>query len=246
MVPRAENVLLGKNVVIGSGVVWGQNVIIGHNVVIHDGTVIGKNVIVGDGSILGKKPFRSAVSATTVQKEWKPLEIGEDSKIGASCILYEGSILGKGCFLGDMASIREGVVVGESTVVGKSASIENCCSLGKKVKIETGAYITAFSTVEDYCFIAPGVNFSNDHFVGRTEERKTHFKGPTLRTGARIGVGATLLPGVEIGEDALVAAGSVVTRNVEKKTIVMGIPAKPVGEVPEEQRLENQDFFEER
>jgi acetyltransferase-like isoleucine patch superfamily enzyme len=82
------------------------------------------------------------------------------------------------------------------------------------------------ATVEDYCFIAPCVAFTNANYLGRTEERKKHFGGPTLKKGARIGANATLLPGVTVGEDALVAAGSVVTKDVPARTIVVGSPAK--------------------
>ncbi len=100
------------------------------------------------------------------------------------------------------------------------------------------------SVVEDYCFLAPEVTFTNDNFLGRTEERKKHFGGPTLRRGARIGANATLLPGVEIGEDALVAAGAVVVRNVSPRMVVAGVPARVLRPVPEEQLLENQVFFD--
>ena len=93
-------------------------------------------------------------------------------------------------------------------------------------------------------FIAPGVVTSNDNYVGRTAERFKHFKGMTVRKGARLGVGVVCLPGVEIGADALVAAGSVVTRDVPPRMISMGRPAKPWRPVPVEQLLENQGWVD--
>ena len=117
-------------------------------------------------------------------------------------------------------------------------------TIGRKCKIETEAYITAFSTIEDYCFIAPEVTFTNDNFLGRTEERKKHFGGPTLKKGARIGANATILPNLVIGEDALVAAGSVVTKDVPPRMVVVGSPARAVRPVPEEQLIENQVFYD--
>ncbi|MGB4253779.1 MAG: acyltransferase, partial [Minisyncoccales bacterium] len=111
--------------------------------------------------------------------------------------------------------------------------------------IETEAYITAISIIEDYCFIAPEVSFSNDNYLGRTEERFKHFKGPTIKKGARIGVNATLLPGVIIGEDALVAAGATVTKDVPPRVIVAGVPAKYFRDVPEEELLINQSYYKE-
>jgi len=228
----------GQNLIIEENVTIGQNCTFGHNIVIHEGTIIGDNVVVADNTVLGKKPFKSATSATTSEKEHPPLEIGNNTKIGAGCILYCGCKIGKDCFLGDMASVREDVTIGEKTVLGKSVTVENKCTIGSYVKIETNAYITAISTIEDHCFIAPMVTFSNDNYLGRTEERKKHFKGPTLNKGARIGANATILPGKTLGEDCLVAAGSVVTKDVNPGEIVAGEPAKYFGDVKEEEKLE--------
>ena len=104
--------------------------------------------------------------------------------------------------------------------------------------------VTAYSTLEDRVFIAPGVVTSNDNFVGRTAERFKHFKGVTVRKGGRVGAGVVTLPGVTIGEDALVAAGSVVTADVPARTIVLGTPARAWREVPVEQLLENQGWVD--
>jgi acetyltransferase-like isoleucine patch superfamily enzyme len=95
--------------------------------------------------------------------------------------------------------------------------------------------------LEDFCFIAPGVVTTNDNYLGRTEERFKHFKGVIVRKGGRIGGGAVILPGLEIGEDAIIAAGSVVTKNVPARQIFAGIPAKYFKDTPKEQLLENQD-----
>jgi acetyltransferase-like isoleucine patch superfamily enzyme len=160
--------------------------------------------------------------------------------VGANCVIYKGTILNDYVFVGDLVSIREDVEVGEYTIIGRGVSVENETKIGAHVKIETEAYITAMSTVEDNCFIAPEVAFSNDNYLGRTEERFKYFKGPTLKKGARIGVNATLLPGVTIGEDALVAAGAVVTKDVPPAVIVAGVPAKYFRDVPEEELLKNQ------
>ena len=241
-----SNVTLGYNVIIENYVVIGDNVEIGHNVIIRENVHIGDNCKILDGVILGKMPAKASMSATTgAARELSPLKIGKAVTIGAGCVIYRGAEISDYAFFGDIATVREDVTIGEGTIIGRGATIENKVSIGKKTKIESNAYITAFSTIEDYCFVAPCVAFSNDNFLGRTEERKKYFGGPILRKGARIGAGSVLLPGVEIGEDGLVAAGSVVTRNVPPRMTVLGSPAKPWRNVPEEQLIEKQIFYEE-
>lgn len=240
-----KNVKLGHNVIIEDNVVIHDNVIIGHNVVIKEDTIIEKGCVIADNTILGKKPFKASSSATTEEKILPPLVLGEYVTIGANCVVYRGAILKDYVFVGDLASIREDVEIGEYTIIGRGVTVENKTKIGKYVKIETEAYITAISIVEDYCFIAPEVTFTNDNFLGRTEERKKYFKGPIVRKGARIGANATILPGIEIGEDALIAAGAVVTRNVPPRKIFAGVPAKELRDVPEEQLLKNQKFYKE-
>jgi UDP-2-acetamido-3-amino-2,3-dideoxy-glucuronate N-acetyltransferase len=113
-------------------------------------------------------------------------------------------------------------------VVGRGASVENDVRIGARVRMQTGAYVTAWSVVEDDVFIAPGVIFTNDPTAGR-RPADVELRGPTLRSGCRIGAGAVLLPGVEIGADAFVAAGAVVTRDVPAGALVMGVPARVIG-----------------
>ena len=239
------DVSIGDGSIIEGDVVVAMGVTIGYNVVIRDGVRIDEGSVISDNTILGKTPSRAAMSAVTHDREaLPPLVLGRYVTVGAGCILYRGATLGDNVFVGDMASIREDVSIGEFTIVGRGVTIENKVSIGRKVKLETEAYITALSVIEDYCFVAPEVTFTNDNFLGRTEERKKYFKGVTLRRGARVGANATILPSIEIGRDALVAAGSVVTKNVPDRTIAMGSPAKYVRDVPEEQLIENQVFYD--
>ena len=109
---------------------------------------------------------------------------------------------------------RERCVVGDDVVIGSGSLVENDTTIGALTKIQAEAYITAYSTLEDEVFIAPCVVTTNDNFMGRTEKRHELVRGPTIRRGARIGGGAVLCPGVEIGEEAFVGAGAVVTKDV--------------------------------
>ncbi|MCX7832464.1 MAG: acetyltransferase [Actinobacteria bacterium] len=240
---------LGKNVSIGVGVVIEEDVSIGDGteignyVVIKSGTRIGKNCIIGDFSLLGKKPALSPMS--TAIGKINLLEIGDNVKINSFAILFAGSKIDDGCVIGDRATIRERVTIGRESVIGLNVCIENDTSIGSRCRIQTNAYITAYTIVEDYVFIAPCVTTTNDNYMGRTKKSVEMMKGPVIRKGARIGGNAILLPGVVIEKEAFVAAGSVVTKDVPEKSVVKGVPARPFKEVPEEELLIYQNYYEE-
>lgn len=237
-----ENTTLGHFCVVGKHVVVGQGCQIGHHVVLHEGTVIGDDVRIDDHTTIGKHPMRAANSAVTRAGQKPPARVGDRCLIGANVVLYAGCTLGEQVLVADFASIREDVTVGDFTIVGRGVAIENQCVIGRYCKLETNVYLAAYSVVEDRVFVAPGVLTSNDNFLGRTEERFKHFKGVTVRRGGRLGVGAVILPGKEIGPDGVVAAGAVLSKNAEAATIYVGIPAQPFRPVPEEQLLENQGW----
>lgn len=230
----------GHNTVISENVRIGNNCQIGHGVVVHPDTVIGNDVRIDDNSVIGKLPMKAALSAITKEQELPPCEVADNCLIGALTILYRGCKIGTKVMVADLASIRENVDVGEYTIIGRGVTVENKVRIGKRCKLETESYITALSEIEDGCFIAPEVTFTNDNFLGRTKERFKFHKGVTVKRGGRIGANVTILPGITIGADALVAAGSVVTRDVPAKKLIMGSPAKVKRDVPAEQLLDNQ------
>ena len=235
----SQDVALGHFCVIGADVQIGEGCRLGHHVVLHAGTSLAAGVRVDDGAVIGKQPMRAARSATTRAEPLPPAEIGEDSLVGTGAVLYAGCRIGQRVLVADYATVRERVEVGDETIVGRGVAIENDCTVGARCKLETNAYITALSTVEDDVFVAPGALTSNDNFMGRTEERKAHFGGPTIRRGARLGVGAVILPGKEIASEAVVAAGAVLTHDADPGQVHIGAPARPVRPVPPEQLLDS-------
>jgi len=235
---------MGEGCFIGENVRLGTGCRLGHHVVVHPGTVIGDGVRIDDQSSLGKLPMKAANSATTSDQELPPLRLGDACIVGTGVVLYRGAAIDERVLIADLATVRENVTVGRGTIIGRGVTVENVCSIGRYCKLESESYLTAYSTLEDRVFVAPGVLSSNDNYVGRTAERFKHFKGLTARKGARLGVGTIYLPGVTIGEDAMVAAGSVVTRDIPPRMIAMGRPAKPLRPVPVEQLLENQGWVD--
>lgn len=235
-----SNVKVGRFSVIEDNVIIGDNCIIGHNVVVHEGSTIKNNVRIDDSAVIGKRPMRSINSIFKDEKEFDGCIISNECLIGAGAIIYCGCTIKEKTLIADLAVVRENVIIGSKTIIGKGATIENFCEVGSNCKIQTNVYLTAYSKVEDFVFIAPCVTTSNDNYAARSKERFGKFKGVTIKKGGRIGAGAVILPGKVINEDGFVAAGSVVTKDVEESTIVAGNPAKKFRKVPKEQLLENQ------
>lgn len=235
-----KNVQIGKFSVIEDNVVIGDNCIIGNNVTIHSSSMIGSNIRIDDNTIIGKEPMRGANSILKQGDKLDGCVIKDDCLIGAGVIIYVGCTIGQKNLLADMATVRENVCIGNRNIIGRGVAIENYCKIGSNCKIETNAYITAYSEIQDYVFVAPGVVTSNDNFAARSKERYKHFKGVLIKTGGRVGAQATILPGKVINEDGFVAAGSVVTKDVQNGKIVVGNPAKFLRDVPDDQLLKNQ------
>jgi len=233
---------IGRFSVVGKGVKIGKNVVIGSNVVIHAGVEIGDNSIIGDGVILGQQPSLSKLSSLSYNKELPGLIIGRGVKIGSNAVVYAGSVLKDEVTVGDFASIREHCVVGPSSLIGRQVTLENQVKIGPATRIQTGAYITAYSEIGENVFIAPMVITTNDNYLGRTEERKEKIKGVTIRRGARIGAGVIILPGLEIAEESFIAAGSLVSRNTKPATVYMGIPAHPIRPVSPAELLSGEEI----
>lgn len=232
-----------KNVIIEPNVTIGNNCRFGYNVVIRSGTIIGNYVRIDDNTVIGKRPMKASISTLKEEKNLQPTYIGNHCLIGANAVIYIGSLIAHHVLVADLASIRENISIGKYTIIGRGVTVENHVLIGERCKLESNCYITAHSHLYDYVFIAPGVVTSNDNFLGRTEERLIHIQGIIVKKGGRIGAGVVILPGKVIGEDALVAAGSVVTKDVPARKVVMGIPARVVRDVPEEQLIENQKFY---
>ena len=203
---------------------------------VYPGTVLGEGVKVLENAVVGKQPSLSPRS-TAKREPLPPTVIGDGTIVSTAAIVFAGTTIGARVILGDQSCVRERVTMGNDVVLGRGSLVENDTTIGALTKIQADAYITAYSTLEESVFIAPCVVTTNDNFMGRTERRHELVKGPTIRRGARIGGGAILCPGIEIGEDAFVGAGAVVTKDVPPRMLVVGTPARVLREVPEEELL---------
>lgn len=226
---------MGQNVVILDNVHIGDNVYIGHNVVIHEDTKVGNGTFIDDGSILGRVPRSGALSRKKATKDLPPLEVGKDCVISAHVILYRGTKIGDEVMIGDFVSIREQNVIGDKSIIARLISTEPRTIIGKRVRTAAVTHLTSDMIIEDDAFIGSHISTTNDNKMGRGITGV--YKGPHIKRGARIGSNATLLPGVVIGEEAVVAAGALVSRDVPARKVVMGVPAKVIRDVPKDELL---------
>jgi acetyltransferase-like isoleucine patch superfamily enzyme len=215
----------------------GRDVSFGANVVVHDGVVIGDGVIVQDNVVLGKVP-RLAPTSGAAGQPIDALVIEEGAAICAGAIVFAGAHIGRRAIVGDQSYVRERTTIGERTVIGRGSAIDNDVAIGARVKVQTNVYVTGFSVVEDDVFLGPCVMTTNDDAMGRHAPDEP-LRGATFRRACRVGGAAVLVPGVEIGEEAFVAAGAVVTTNVPARAVVMGVPARVVRQVPDRDYLEH-------
>lgn len=153
-------------------------------------------------------------------------------EIGRGAMIRSGSAVHEGVRIGDRLRTGRNVIIGEDTVIGSDCRISNNtivesgCILGDRVRIDANCYIARSTTIEDDVTIAPGVCVADDPHPGSKESLCR--RGPTIERGAQIGMNATILPFVTVGERSVVGAGSVVTRSVPPELVVVGNPARPL------------------
>lgn len=204
--------------------------------IVYPGTIVPDDCTILDYAVVGKQPTLSPRSTTT-REELPPLQLGAGTIVSTGAVVFAGSRIGERVIVGDQACVRERCDIGDDVVIGRGSLVENDSTVGARTKIQAMAYVTAYSTLEDDVFIAPCVQTSNDNFMGRTERRHALRRGPTIRRGARIGVGAVLCPGVEVGAEAFIGAGAVVVDDIPPRVVVVGNPARVLRDVPPEELL---------
>ena len=181
---------------------------------------LGADCKIDDEVILGYPTGRSIPAGI--------VRIGSHAVIRSGSIIYSGVTIGKQFETGHYVIVREENILGDSVQIWTHSVIDYGCRIGNDVKIHTKVYIAQYSIIEDGVFIAPGVTFANDKYPVSND-----LQGPRIKRGARIGVNVILLPGVVVGEEALVGAGCVVTKDVPDRAVVVGNPSRIVSTIEE-------------
>ena len=197
--------------------------------------MIGAGCVFQDHAVVGKPPKLGSRS-TASREAPPPAVLGDGVTVCAGAVVLAGAEIGDKVVVGDQAQVRERSKIGTETVVGRGSAVDNDVTIGDRVSIQTNCYITAGTTIEDDVFVGPGVTLTNDNTMSRHEPGPP--EAPTLRRACRVGGGAVICPGVEIGEEAFIAAGAVVTKDVEPRAVVVGVPARKIREVGDEDLLE--------
>jgi len=228
---RAPGLLLGEDVELPN------DSRIGANVVIHSGTQIGSGVTIQDGAIVGKSPHLGPRSSASRERPLAAV-LGDGAAVLAGAIVFASARLGQGAIVGDQSHVRERSVVGAGSVIGRGSAVDNDVLIGAGVRIQTNCYLTGHTRIEDHVFVGPGVTMANDNAMAR-HPPDVPLRGPWLERACRIGAGAVLCPGIRIEREAFVAAGSVVAADVPAQAVVMGIPARHVRDVPEDDLIQH-------
>jgi acetyltransferase-like isoleucine patch superfamily enzyme len=153
------------------------------------------------------------------------LSIGPGAIVRPFTVIYAGSVIGARLQTGQGASIREDNQLGDDVSIGTNAVLEFGNRIGDRARVHTGCFLEMV-TLEEDVFVGPSVTFTDDPHPPGCPKYMECLGGATVRRRARIGAGCTVLPGVEIGEGALVGAGAVVVDDVPPEQVVVGCPAR--------------------
>jgi acetyltransferase-like isoleucine patch superfamily enzyme len=214
------------------------------NTTIYDGAVLfpnvrlGKNVTIFPGAVIGRPPMNTGSTIRDVKfDELGPVVIGDHCVVGANAVIYMDVTIGHHTMIGDTARVMDHVQIGDYSLIAQGVYVGFNVKIGNRVRIMDNTGVGGNSTVEDDVFIGPLACMANSRQMKRRpgEQGDYTVAGPTIRRHAAIAQGVLLLAGVEVGEDAIIGTGAVVTKNIPPRVLALGVPARVVRDLtPEE------------
>lgn len=199
----------------------------GNNLVL-GGSEIGEGTYIGFNTIIGYPSKRSFSSLRAMPEDLDVLdELSSGTKIGSTCLIrsgsvvYENVVIDRSLVTGHNILIREGSRIGENCLIGTGSMLDGSVSIGNNVRIQSGVYLPHGTVIGENVFIGPYACVTNDRYP--VSGRLTPV---VIGNGCVIGANSTLISGVRVGDNSVVAAGSVVTRDVPPNTVVLGVPAR--------------------
>jgi acetyltransferase-like isoleucine patch superfamily enzyme len=153
--------------------------------------------------------------------------IGVEAHVRSHSVVYDGNRIGDRFQTGHGVLVREDNIIGDDVSIGSGSVVEHHVRIGSGVRLHSNVFVPEFSVLEDNCWIGPNVVVTNAKYP-QSPRCRDELVGAHIESGAKIGANVTLLPGVRIGRDALIGAGSVVTKDVPPGAVVVGNPARAI------------------
>ena len=187
-------------------------------------SVVAEGVRLGDGGVVEELCVigRHGPDAPTV--------IGPTATIRSHTVIYAGNTIGANFATGHHTLLREANTIGDNVSIGSLSVVEHHVTIGDGVRIHSQCFVPEYSVLEPGAWLGPRVTLTNAPFP-RCPDVASCLVGVTVGRDARVGANVTILPGVHIGERALIGAGAVVTKDVPPGVVVTGLPARPVKSV---------------
>ncbi len=226
---RAPGLLLAP------GVVLPEDAELAPYVTLHAGVVLGSGVRIEQGAVIGRVQRLDSRSRTPPREPAGVTTLEAGCSIGGNAIVVDGARIGAGASVGDHALIREGSALGALAMLGTCAMLHPNADVGPRARVQAYTAVGPWARIEEDVMVGVRVNFIGDSTMGRRSGGVAPEQGIVLRRACRIGSGATLFPGVEVGEEALIGAGSMVREDVPAGTVVVGAPARAVRSVREDE-----------
>jgi len=211
--------------IVRAGASLGKGVRIHPNVVIESGVRLEDDVEVFPGAYIGKEPKGAGATARAIAFD-RRVVVGKGTSVGPHAVIFYDVEIGAGTLIGDGASIREQCRVGSRCIISRYVTVNYNTRIGNGTRIMDLTHITGNCVIGDDVFISVLVSTANDNEMVTRRYEEGKVVGPRIGSRVSIGEGACILPGVTIGDGALVGAGSVVTKDVEPMALVIGVPAK--------------------
>ncbi len=227
---------IGVHVSIGEFSIVRKNVKIGNNVIIHPHVIIEENAIIGDdteifpGTYIGKTPKGAGATARPIEFK-KEVKIGNNCAVGPNAVIFYDVEIGNNTLIGDGASLREGVIIGNKCLISRYVTVNYNTKIGSNTKIMDLCHITGNCEIGNNVFISVLVSTTNDNIVKERLYEDNRIIGPKIEDDVTIGASASLLPNIKISKGAFVGVGSVVTKDVQENTLVIGVPARVIRKI---------------